>query len=246
MRKAFQWTYQQLDSGRSRASLMRASKRVESLRPAIKEAFQLFDRLKRFDLGFQSEGKSVIGIDEVGRGPLAGPIVAVAVQLPYPTDALLPFLRDSKKLLGPERECLAVLLKGVAVQLAYGVVEAEEFGGDINLHHLTFLAMSRALQQLHIEAETSHVLIDGKFRLPQWSGEQTSVIKGDDASLSIAAASVLAKVYRDRRMRALHRQYPHYGFDRHVGYGTEAHRHAILQHGACPEHRKNFLTRILQ
>jgi ribonuclease HII len=244
MRKAYRWLYSELDSGRSRRSVLRRAAKMSALRPAVKEAFKRFDKLSRFDTKNCPQHNVVIGMDEVGRGPLAGPLVAACVQLPYPTIPLLPFLRDSKKLSAPEREDLARRIEDVAVHIGYGVVEASEFGGDINLHYLTFLAMHRALESLGKTLD-GYLLVDGKFPLPDCSMPQNAVIKGDDTSLSIAAASVLAKVRRDHKMQSLHCQYPQYGFDRHVGYGTEAHRTAILEHGPTPEHRKNFLTRIL-
>jgi ribonuclease HII len=215
-----------------------------AIRPAVKDAFKRFDKLTKFDVRNCPDDLVVVGMDEVGRGPLAGPLVAACVQLPYPTVPLLPFLRDSKKLTAEEREDLAVRIEDTAVRLGYGIVEASEFGGEINLHHLTFLAMSRALQSMGL-ATDDHLLVDGKFPLPDCAVSQSAVIKGDDKSLSIAAASVLAKVRRDRRMQDLHREYPQYGFDQHVGYGTTIHREAIIACGPCPEHRKNFLTRIL-
>ena len=244
MRKAYRWLYEELDSGRSRPSVLRRAARMGSIRPAVKEAFKLFDKLSKFDTRICPPSRVVVGMDEVGRGPLAGPLVACCVQLPYPAVPLLPFLRDSKKLQLAEREDLAERIKGVALRYGYGVVEAHEFGGEMNLHYLIFLAMKRALASMGATSE-DHILVDGKFSLPEDSLSQQAVIKGDDTSLSIAAASVLAKVLRDRRMQRLHEEFPHYGFDQHVGYGTEAHRQAILSHGPCSEHRKNFLTRIL-
>lgn len=239
MRQAYSWLYSELDAGRSRRSVLRrASGR---LRSPVKEAFKLYDKLRKFDLVNCPEGHLLVGVDEVGRGPLAGPLVAACIQLPSPAAPLFPFLRDSKKLSPQEREDLAGRVEKVALRKGIGVVEAHEFGGGINLHHLTFLAMSRALQSAGFETEACHLLVDGKYPIPDCTHSQTAVIKGDDTSLSVAAASVVAKVYRDRRMVELHRQFPKYGFDRHVGYGTEAHREAILTHGPCPEHRKNFL-----
>lgn len=244
MRKAFAWTYDQLARGSSLAKIARA-KKTPSLSKAVKAALKHHRELVAFDRSAFSGKSTLIGVDEVGRGPLAGPLVACCVQLPYPAGMALPFLRDSKKLKASEREFLVDRIKMVAVQYALGVVEAGEFGGDLNLHQLTFLAMTRAVEQMDVDTEQSVLLVDGKFALPSWSGQQEAVVKGDDTSLSIAAASVLAKVYRDQRMEELHERYPVYNFSRHVGYGTAAHRQAILEHGPCPEHRANFLTKIL-
>ncbi|MFA5508071.1 MAG: ribonuclease HII [Vulcanimicrobiota bacterium] len=241
MRQAYQWLYRELDRGRTRRSAIRMA--GGAMKAVVKKAFKTYDGLVRFDRENCPQEHVVVGMDEVGRGPLAGPMVAACVRLPYPIP-LLPFLRDSKKLSGEEREDLALRIERTAVIMGYGVVEAAEFGDELNLHHLTFLAMRRALESAGIGGSV-HLLVDGKFPLPDTALSQRAVIKGDDASLSIAAASVLAKVYRDRRMRDLHQLYPNYGFDQHVGYGTQAHREAILSYGPCPEHRKNFLTRIL-
>lgn len=241
MRKAYRWLYSELDAGRSRRSVLRRA--AGQTRTAVKDAFKLYDKLVRFDRA-TAAGKSLIGIDEVGRGPLAGPLVAACVRLPYPAVPLLPFLRDSKKLSAEEREDLARRIEDIALAVGYGVVEASEFGGETNLHHLTFLAMRRALESLGEQADP-HLLIDGKFSIPDCAYSQNAVIKGDDSSLSIAAASVLAKVQRDRRMVELHKLFPHYGFDSHVGYGTEAHRLALKRHGPCVEHRRNFISRLL-
>lgn len=242
MRKAYSWLYQEIDHGRNRRSILRRAATLGRTRQAIKDSFKKFDQLTRFDRELE---KTVWGIDEVGRGPLAGPLVAVCVRLPYPDLPLLPFLRDSKKLSASEREDLAGRVEKIALNVGYGVVEACEFGGECNLHHLTFLAMNRAWESLKKPDADGHLLVDGKFELPDFPLSQTAVVKGDDTSLSIAAASVLAKVYRDRRMAALHDNYPQYGFDQHVGYGTEAHRAALIEHGPCPEHRKNFIRGIL-
>lgn len=253
MRKAFRWFYEQVD----RPGTPLLAETVEGARfaPSLDEAREKLQRLRKFDLDFLTHtGKDyVLGLDEVGRGPLAGPLVACCVRFPSPLPSLL-FLRDSKKLSAGEREVLAARIERVALAVGYGVVEAEEFGGTLNLHHLTFEAMRRAVvmvdpgalsQSGEGPAPAGALLVDGKFRLPHWTGIQRAVVKGDDQSLSIAAASVLAKVYRDRRMAELDREFPHYGFARHVGYGTAAHRRAILLHGPCAHHRTNFLSRLL-
>lgn len=245
MRRAFDWLYEELDKGRSRHSILCRAARQKTLQSAIRGSFQKFDELVEFDLHRCSGRRTVIGIDEVGRGPLAGPLVAACVELPYPVPPLLPFLRDSKQLKKDERELLAECILRCAKKVSFGVVEATEFGAQKNLHQLTFLAMERALEQFQDSAQRFHLLVDGKFTIPTWRGAQSAIVGGDDQSLSVAAASVVAKVYRDNIMTELDRTYPQYGFSQHVGYGTAQHRQALLKHGPCPQHRTNFLTTIL-
>lgn len=246
MRQAFRWSYQELAKGRDQRALSRAARGSRFARTYL-EAKDKYTTLRAFDRKFCEESgcQVLLGVDEVGRGPLAGPLVACCVRLPYPEPPFWPFLRDSKKLQADEREELAAIVERQAMEVSYGVVKAEEFGGDLNLHHLTFEAMRRALSGLKFTESPAALLVDGKFPIPALSIPQRAVIKGDDTSLSVAAASVCAKVYRDRRMIALDKEYPHYGFAKHVGYGTEAHRQAIHDYGPCPEHRSNFLTKIL-
>lgn len=232
-----------LESGADRRQAGESFLAKPATAKAFNAAFEHYDRAVAFDRDAFPKNLSLVGMDEVGRGPLAGPLVAVCVLL-SPSPPLLPFLRDSKKLSPAERESLVPRIKAAASHVGYGIVEAEEFGGEINLHHLTFLAMSRALEAAKLPKSCA-LLVDGKFPLPSWSGPQRAVIKGDDTSLSIAAASILAKVYRDALMLEACRTYPQYGFSRNVGYGTEEHRRAILEHGPCPLHRRNFIRTLM-
>lgn len=183
---------------------------------------------------------AVCGVDEAGRGPLAGPVCAAAVILP--ADLEIPGLNDSKKLSAKKREELypVILEKALAYGIAYGSVEEIE---EHNILNATFLAMNRAIAALQISAD--YALIDGN-RVPTGCPVPCeTVVKGDAKSMSVAAASVLAKVTRDRLMCALDAQYPLYGFAQHAGYGTKAHIAAIRAHGVCPEHRMSFLKNIL-
>lgn len=185
----------------------------------------------------------VAGVDEVGMGPLAGPVVAAAVVLPpdlsdeeglpatFPTD-----VRDSKTLTLKARERLDGEIRSVAVGVSIGVIEVDEID-QINIYQAGLKAMRLALAQLAVTPE--HVLIDGRS-LKELSIPQTTFIKGDRDVYSIAAASIVAKVYRDRLMTSLDVQYPGYGFARHMGYGTAAHREAIRKLGPCPVHRRSF------
>ena len=181
----------------------------------------------------------VCGIDEAGRGPLAGPVVAAAVILPE--DIQLPGVNDSKKITEKKREILFDFVKEHA--LAYGIGEASETEIDeINILQATFLAMRRAVEALQIPAD--YALVDGN-RIQGLPVPAETVIGGDGKVLSIAAASILAKVTRDRYMRDMAAQYPEYGFEKHKGYGTKAHYAAIEQYGICPLHRKTFLKKVL-
>ena len=182
---------------------------------------------------------AVCGIDEAGRGPLAGPVVAAAVILPE--DIQLPGVNDSKKITEKKREILFDFVKENA--LAYGIGEASETEIDeINILQATFLAMRRAVEALQIPAD--YALVDGN-RIQGLPVPAETVIGGDGKVLSIAAASILAKVTRDRYMRDMAAQYPEYGFEKHKGYGTKAHYAAIEQYGICPLHRKTFLKKVL-
>lgn len=180
----------------------------------------------------------VCGVDEAGRGPLAGPVFAAAVILP--PNLVLPGLNDSKKLTLKRREALYELILAGAV--AYGidfatVAEIEE----INILQASMLAMKRAVSRL-IPAPAL-ALIDGNCR-PDLSVPSLCVVGGDGKCAAIAAASILAKVTRDRVMEALALKYPQYGFEKHKGYGTEIHYAALRTYGPCPEHRPTFLQKI--
>ena len=189
--------------------------------------------------GCYAQGIQVIcGVDEAGRGPLAGPVCAAAVILPPHLE--LPGLTDSKKLTDKKRRELYPIIKEQAI--AYGIGFASEHEIDeINILQATFLAMQRAIDQLEGKAELA--LIDGNrekdFGLPV-----KTVIKGDSLSANIAAASVLAKVTRDDLMLEMADQYPQYGFDIHKGYGTKAHYAALTEHGPCAIHRMTFLKKF--
>lgn len=183
-----------------------------------------------------SEGYKVIcGCDEAGRGPLCGPVVAAAVILP--TDITIEGLDDSKKLTEKKREALYDII--IENALAYGIAEASpEEIDEINILNASMLAMQRAIDKLSISPDCA--LIDGNcnrgFSLPAFP-----IVKGDSKSMSIAAASILAKVTRDRMCATLHEAYPMYGIAKHKGYPTKDHMDAVRTHGPSPIHRKTFL-----
>ena len=174
------------------------------------------------------------GVDEAGRGPLAGPVMAAAVMLD--PGRRIKGLRDSKKLTPAARERLADQIRTHA--LAWCVAEASVAEIDrLNILHATMLAMERAVAGLGRAPD--EVWVDGN-RCPGWSCRSRAVVGGDDSVASIAAASILAKTTRDHYMGELHRTYPDYGFARHMGYCTAAHLAALEAHGACPAHRRSF------
>lgn len=174
------------------------------------------------------------GVDEAGRGPLAGPVVAAAVIL----DDLNPIagLNDSKKLTAARREKLFDEIRARALCCSIAQASVQEID-ELNILQATLLAMRRAVQGLRLKPVK--VLVDGN-RLPVLDVVAEAIVKGDALVPAISAASILAKVTRDRWCQELHQQYPHYGFDNHKGYGTAEHLQALREHGACPQHRRSF------
>ncbi len=177
----------------------------------------------------------VAGLDEVGRGALAGPVVAAAVILD-PCAALPAGLNDSKKVTARQRERIAEELRAAAIAYSVGRIEPDEID-RINILQATRRAMLSALDQLTTPAD--YLLIDA-LELKNAKLPQRAIIRGDSISASIAAASIIAKTFRDQLMREYHDVYPQYNFASHVGYGTRAHMKALRTHGACPIHRKSF------
>ncbi len=184
--------------------------------------------------------KYICGVDEAGRGPLAGPVCAAAVILPEGCE--IEGLNDSKKLSEKKREMLydVIVEKAVAYSIAYGTLEEIE---QYNILEATYLAMNRAIEGLSVNADFA--LIDGNRVPKNITVPCETVIKGDSKSYSIAAASILAKVTRDRLLLEYNKKYPQYGFANHKGYGTKAHYDAIAQHGVCEVHRISFLKNVL-
>ncbi len=197
------------------------------------------------DFSYENEAlakgfKYVCGVDEAGRGPLAGPVCAAAVILPG--DCVIEGLNDSKKISEKKREILfdIIVEKALAFSIAYGTLEEIE---EYNILEATYIAMNRAIEGLSLKADFA--LIDGN-RVPKGIKIPCeTVVKGDSKSYSIAAASILAKVTRDRLMMEYDQKYPEYLFSKHKGYGTKAHYEAIKQHGVCEIHRLSFLKNVL-
>jgi ribonuclease HII len=185
--------------------------------------------------------RSLSGIDEAGRGSLCGPVVAACVVFPAPT-AFPEGLADSKQLSEAQRERLYPVILDRASAVGRGVVDAQVID-EVNILQATFRAMRQALAQVLdlLEAPPELVLVDGNQSIPDVALPQQCLVKGDARSAHIAAASIVAKVERDRIMLGLHQEYPGYGFDRHKGYGTRQHMNAITTLGPCPIHRRTFL-----
>ena len=181
----------------------------------------------------------VCGVDEAGRGPLAGPVCAAAVILPENT--IIEGVNDSKKLSEKKREALFDVIRNTAVAYCVAYASVEEIE-KMNILNATMLAMKRAVEGLEVPAD--YAMIDGN-RLPDLSIDAEYIIKGDARSMSIASASILAKVSRDRLMYEYAKEYPQYAFDKHKGYGTKVHKAALLEYGPCPYHRMSFLRKIL-
>ncbi|WP_412069697.1 ribonuclease HII [Rubrivirga sp. IMCC43871] len=182
------------------------------------------------------DGRAVVaGLDEAGRGCLAGPVVAAAVVLPR--DADLPRLDDSKKLTPAAREALVPIIHREALAVGVGSCSPAEID-ELNILWASMEAMRRAALSLALVPDV--LLVDGNCAIPNAPCTQETIIKGDAKSLSIAAASVIAKVTRDAQMVALHRDYPAYGWDGHKGYPTAAHYAALAAHGPSPHHRRSF------
>lgn len=191
---------------------------------------------RELEQDFHSKGyRAICGVDEAGRGPLAGPVVAAAVILP--PDFSSEGIADSKQLTAAKRELAFERI--VSSALGYAIASADVAEIDqLNILQATFLAMRRAIGNL--PSAPDFLLIDGNLPIPKVEIPCQTVVGGDATVLSIACASILAKVHRDSLMRELHEQYPDYGFDRHKGYATTQHRRMIAMHGALDVHRKSF------
>ncbi len=206
-------------------------KRLEGL---YLERIRIFN-LSKYENDLRKKGFSLIaGIDEVGRGSLAGPVVAAAVILPE--QFFVPYLKDSKKLTPQKRAKLYSVVLEKVVSIGIGIVSAQLID-QINIRQATFLAMERAI--LDLKRMPNYLLVDG-FKIPQLNLSQTALIKGEDKSISIASASIIAKVYRDNMMIQYDQKYPQYHFKKNKGYGTEEHLAALKKYGPSAIHRKTF------
>lgn len=195
---------------------------------------QRLEGMREFENKYSDLG-AVAGIDEAGRGPLAGPVVAAAVILPK--DIFLPFLNDSKKVIEKRRDVLFDQIKQEA--LAYGIgIASNALIDEINILQATYEAMREAISKL---SKTPDILLVDAVHIPDINIKQVGIVKGDAKSVNIAAASILAKVTRDRLMLEYDKIYPEYGFASNKGYGTAKHIEALKAYGACDIHRRSFI-----
>lgn len=197
------------------------------------------DRLKYEKKLWQQGFNTIAGIDEVGRGPLAGAVYACAII--FKKDFMIHEVQDSKKLSEIKRELLFEIIKENAISFAIGTASEQEID-TINIRQATFIAMQRAIDRLSVKPDC--LLIDG-FDLPDSNIPSKGIIKGDDKSFTIAAASIIAKVTRDAYMKNLDKKFPNYKFAKNKGYGTKEHIEAIKKYGITPIHRKSFLKKII-
>lgn len=212
----------------------REAKKIAKLK-AEKERIEL---MREFEEKYDS-CSYICGIDEAGRGPLAGPVVAGAVVLPKGKRIL--YVNDSKKLSEKKRDELFDIIKDEALTYAVGIISPERID-EINILQATYEAMRQAVNKLSVKPD---IFLNDAVTIPGIEGKQVPIIKGDAKSLTIASASILAKVTRDRIMVEYDSMYPEYEFAKHKGYGTKAHIEAIKEYGPCPIHRKTFIKNFI-
>lgn len=203
--------------------------------------YELFDCALR--TRFQVE--RLIGVDEVGRGPLAGPVVAAAVILPSRPLPELRGVRDSKRLSPKRRLELFRVIRASALEFGLGWSSPGEID-ERNILRASLRAMRRAVEKVDFRRSRQLVLVDGNLTIPDLPAAQEAVVSGDGCSLAIAAASIVAKVLRDRWMRMISRRHPGYGFERNMGYGTAEHFRALQALGPTAQHRRTFIRRVLE
>lgn len=200
------------------------------------------EELKKIDNDIFSQGyEYVCGIDEAGRGPLAGPVVVASVIMPK--DSMIEGVNDSKKVSEKKREILYDLITEQAISYSVGIVDQNEID-RVNILNATKAGLTESIRGLNVKPDI--ILVDALKGIDTCGIPYNSIIKGDAKSYSIAAASIIAKVTRDRIMRQWDKLYPIYGFEKHKGYGTAAHINAIKEHGICPLHRRSFVKNFIQ
>lgn len=223
-----------------RKSVQKIAVKLSKKLDALRKEEERIHRIKEFERWSYENGYTYVGgIDEAGRGPLAGPVVAAVVV--FNKDVDIKYINDSKKLSEEKRNELFKIIKNEALDYGIGIVDNEKID-EINILNATYLAMKKAINNLNNKPDC--LLIDA-VSIPNIDIAQKSIIKGDSKSISIAAASILAKVTRDKLMYEYDDKYSEYGFSKHKGYGTKEHYEAIRAYGVTPIHRKSFLKSIL-
>ena len=226
-------------SSDERASVKKLVEKYERKLTAYKKELERLDRLMLYERKYGDLG-IICGIDEAGRGPLAGPVVAAAVILPK--DRPILYINDSKQLSEKKREELYDVIMREAVAVGVGMA-SEKVIDDINILQATYRAMREAVSRLSVKPDVS---LNDAVTIPELSLRQVPIIKGDAKSASIGAASIIAKVTRDRLMKEYDRLYPEYGFAKHKGYGSKEHIEALKLYGPCEIHRQSFIRGILR
>ena len=222
----------------TRSGVQALIRRSEKQREALEKETARIYQLQQYERDYEKEGL-ICGIDEVGRGPLAGPVVAGAVILPKNCEIL--YLNDSKQLSAEKREQLYDVILEHAVAVGIGIVSPQRID-EINILQANYEAMRQAIEKLNPQPA---VLLNDAVRIPQVAIQQVPIIKGDAKSVSIAAASIVAKVTRDRMMEEYDKVLPEYGFASNKGYGSAAHIEALKKYGPSPIHRKTFITHFV-
>ncbi len=235
MEKVF--SFEQEYAGDERAGVRELIEKAEGKRQAYERELTRLYEMKAFERQYQ-DCEYICGIDEAGRGPLAGPVVAGAVILPKDCDIL--YINDSKKLSAKKRDELFDEIQEKAIAVGVGVVSSEQID-QINILQATYEAMRLAIKDLGIMPD---ILLNDAVTIPQVNVPQVPIVKGDAKSVSIAAASIIAKVTRDRMMQVYDEKYPEYGFAAHKGYGSAAHMESIRTYGPCPIHRRTFIKSV--
>ena len=222
-----------------RKGVIQCLKSIRKHEEFIRAEKQRLREMKIFEESYCGEYIAICGIDEAGRGPLAGPVVAGACILPMQADIF--YLNDSKKLNKKKREQLFREIQEKSLAFGVGIVSPERID-EINILQATYEAMRQAVKQMELMPDL--LLVDA-VTIPDINVEQVGIIKGDEKSVSIAAASILAKVTRDRLMVQYDQAYPEYGFASHKGYGSAAHIAALKKYGPCPIHRRTFIKNFI-
>ena len=222
----------------SRSGVKKLIEQCHKKEAALEAEKQRTEAMKYYEHKYEHLGW-LCGIDEVGRGPLAGPVVAAAVILP--TDSQILYLNDSKKLTAAKREELYEVIMREAVAVGFGMADPERID-QINILQATYEAMREAVGKLSVMPQ---LLLNDAVTIPEIQIPQVPIIKGDAKSVSIAAASIVAKVTRDRMMEEYDKVFPEYGFASNKGYGAQVHIEALKKYGPCPIHRRTFITHFV-